>query len=879
VKLLRAYLLVRRNAGDWEVTLHSDLDTLREAWRPFQGTQATGLIHIGFWRPDTEAFEHVAMHWPGLILLTSPARYSLPQPCPVAQRGVGEVDGMTVYVALEGWGYEVTLDQLGLGESAREVPTESDSGSEPREQVANPQDWVASIVRNSPDLAEELRAWRVVDEASYLKAESEMPAAIRGRLGMQRFVYFAKGPCHPASILDNLRFAPPWLLALPTTALNLSVRSSNCLGTNAVTTLKDLAKFGEESLLRIANLGRKSVHEIGEEVARVFVEGPFDPAVRPNHLGRRAAENGLVDDSDIGGTTRVQYAVIRASLENALVRGLNLFDDQHVKLMWLRMGFDGKPRTLQEIGDEFGLTRERIRQIENKCVNRLVRLPIWKDELEERLSELLRDRPDPLPLLGLEILDPWFAGAERFERPLEYALDRFCAKPFSLVRIRGQIFVSQIGQIAWDNAVKEGRRILEAEVGRNLRESEAHAVVDALLVGAGEELRPELWTEAARWAHFATSDRNNGERILVSFGHGAENIVEAVLMESDRPLHYTEIAKQCTQRLGRSIEVRRAHQSAANVGLLFGRGTFGMIKHFPLDDSERRVLVAEAEDLIEGGEFGKQWHAKEIAESLEERGLDFGGALTPYIVSIALESSRTLAYLGRMVWVSRSTGARGSANRIDVHQAVVSLLILAGQPMQSDEIRERIAKDRGLSGVFQIQPEGPIVRIGAGLWGLTNRDLPFSEVVAATVVNGMVDILRKTGKGLHISEIQSALKSFVPQVVTVLDPALFLGLAQKSEILAVAKGQYVFLAEWHESRRLTGIEAVKRALLEAGPLGLTLDDGLKAVEALLERPFSRPTFSNYCQNVGARYDEATAKWSLMPEQATPEDETSDTATA
>ena len=42
----------------------------------------------------------------------------------------------------------------------------------------------------------------------------------------------------------------------------------------------------------------------------------------------------------------------------------------------LRFGLSGaKPRTLEEVGQHFGVTRERIRQIENNTLKRLEALP------------------------------------------------------------------------------------------------------------------------------------------------------------------------------------------------------------------------------------------------------------------------------------------------------------------------------------------------------------------------------------------------------------------------------------------------------------------------------------------------------------------------
>ena len=51
-------------------------------------------------------------------------------------------------------------------------------------------------------------------------------------------------------------------------------------------------------------------------------------------------------------------------LENLTVR--------EKKVLQLRFGLeDGRPRTLEEVGQEFGVTRERIRQIEAKALRKL----------------------------------------------------------------------------------------------------------------------------------------------------------------------------------------------------------------------------------------------------------------------------------------------------------------------------------------------------------------------------------------------------------------------------------------------------------------------------------------------------------------------------
>ena len=54
--------------------------------------------------------------------------------------------------------------------------------------------------------------------------------------------------------------------------------------------------------------------------------------------------------------------------------------------MRLRFGLDdGQPRTLEEVGKEFGVTRERIRQIESKTLAKL-RHPSRSQKLRDYLE-------------------------------------------------------------------------------------------------------------------------------------------------------------------------------------------------------------------------------------------------------------------------------------------------------------------------------------------------------------------------------------------------------------------------------------------------------------------------------------------------------------
>ena len=72
-------------------------------------------------------------------------------------------------------------------------------------------------------------------------------------------------------------------------------------------------------------------------------------------------------------------------LEKTLDGILSNFSEKQRKVLDGRFGLSGKKRTLQEIGDDIGVTRERIRQIESQAVQKI--RPMVKSEFKELLQE------------------------------------------------------------------------------------------------------------------------------------------------------------------------------------------------------------------------------------------------------------------------------------------------------------------------------------------------------------------------------------------------------------------------------------------------------------------------------------------------------------
>jgi RNA polymerase sigma factor (sigma-70 family) len=101
---------------------------------------------------------------------------------------------------------------------------------------------------------------------------------------------------------------------------------------------------------------------------------------------------GEEEDSHLGDFIEDSEAVVPIDaasfilLQEQLESVLHTLSEREKKVIELRFGLlDGHPRTLEEVGREFGVTRERIRQIESKTLSKL-RHPSRSQKLRDYLE-------------------------------------------------------------------------------------------------------------------------------------------------------------------------------------------------------------------------------------------------------------------------------------------------------------------------------------------------------------------------------------------------------------------------------------------------------------------------------------------------------------
>jgi len=125
-------------------------------------------------------------------------------------------------------------------------------------------------------------------------------------------------------------------------------------------------------------LGREATHEeLGKEVGLTaekvadLLDHARDPVSLDMPVGAEedAPLGDFIEDSEAADA---ESAVISGLLQDDLRRVLATLDEREQAVIRLRYGLeDGQPRTLDQIGKRFGLSRERVRQIEREVMGKL----------------------------------------------------------------------------------------------------------------------------------------------------------------------------------------------------------------------------------------------------------------------------------------------------------------------------------------------------------------------------------------------------------------------------------------------------------------------------------------------------------------------------
>ncbi len=156
-----------------------------------------------------------------------------------------------------------------------------------------------------------------------------------------------------------------------------------------------------ETINKLVRVQRKLLQDLGREPTPEEIAEEMDMTPdRVREIQKISQEPvsletpiGEEEDSQLGDFIEDSQAVVPpdaasfSMLQEQINSVLDTLAERERKVIELRFGLvDGHPRTLEEVGKEFGVTRERIRQIESKTLAKL-RHPSRSSKLKDFLEE------------------------------------------------------------------------------------------------------------------------------------------------------------------------------------------------------------------------------------------------------------------------------------------------------------------------------------------------------------------------------------------------------------------------------------------------------------------------------------------------------------
>ena len=155
-----------------------------------------------------------------------------------------------------------------------------------------------------------------------------------------------------------------------------------------------------ETINKLIRISRQLLQELGreptaeelaaemqmpEEKVREIMKIAQEPVSLETPIGEEEDSHlgDFIPDDDIPAPAEAAAFTL---LKEQLIEVLDTLTDREEKVLRLRFGLDdGRARTLEEVGKEFNVTRERIRQIEAKALRKL-RHPSRSRKLKDYLD-------------------------------------------------------------------------------------------------------------------------------------------------------------------------------------------------------------------------------------------------------------------------------------------------------------------------------------------------------------------------------------------------------------------------------------------------------------------------------------------------------------
>lgn len=338
----------------------------------------------------------------------------------------------------------------------------------------------------------------------------------------------------------------------PIDILGLPLKTENTLKINGIKTLEELNIFTQEEILKIHNIGLKTMN--------------FLDLVK-KHIAFKLSsnENKNIDELDQTPDIIKETSILNESLIDSLIERAG--DTRSMDILKRRFGLsNGERETLEEIGRDYGVTRERIRQIQKKALRKI-----------QHPSTRSREAITVLVTKMLEENNIVISDSEA---------DILVGKFFNNYEFDGSSFLDLLSELNWIQRNEIGDvsfyttgkmnpsiSIFMKDVYIQLKSSGKSLSIDEI-----SKLLITLNCKYSEWRNFEIlierlcnldpriEERTPGKFTLYSHHSKTDDwafLIREVLEKEDTPLHFTEIADNVNDALSnfnnKHIDVRRVH--------------------------------------------------------------------------------------------------------------------------------------------------------------------------------------------------------------------------------------------------------------------------------------------------------------------------------
>lgn len=270
--------------------------------------------------------------------------------------------------------------------------------------------------------------------------------------------------------------------------------------------------------------------------------------------------------------------------EEATKKLLGVLPKRMKDIIELRFGLarTASRMTLEAIGDKYGITRERVRQIEADAFSRMQKSPQMQD-LQGLFGELEQHFMAHGGVLKEEAALASLAPHNKFENHIYFLLA--IHKPFS------RFHESDDYHARWTSgkgADEQAQKVISHAVGevKKIGKPITEPALFEVLAASAKTITgaPQPQTVLAQWLGVSKRIAKNhfGEWGLIDFPtikpRGVRDLSYMVMSKKAEPMHFSAVAKAIADLVGKKVHIQTVHNELIkdNRFVLVGRGLYGL---------------------------------------------------------------------------------------------------------------------------------------------------------------------------------------------------------------------------------------------------------------------------------------------------------------